>query len=642
MTIRGHLTATLGATHLFMLDDATRDPGSTGIDTSLVLDNASFQPVPISEGVSNSLQSLTINDFTTRQYGAIVGNTNDINTQSGICRQRCLYMWFRCSLIDSPSCIYEQGGGVNNFAFHVGMAKSITAQAAVVNQPFLICQSQFQVKENRSYFIASIWQYHAEHSGNGNRLLLYVNGVFQEEAQFDGQNVYPVHLGNISIGNSREALKTYNEGTINSSTREKNLNMLGMHNDNPTYFDPDTVAAGTLRDIFERTVRPMVTIAGDTVASQQAALDALVMTAYAGVNLAIRIIQATDATDYRLILDNITFEQDPTLRDIAVQYVGPNLLTLENANGSNAVEISAPPEIDLDGVTVLPGGGAIALSNNNLRAATPGTVTGIGNKLIITTPGTYILDGTDVSTVENDSGGPVTLQLLNGATVPTTFIETSGLFASLIFQPFTLTLEGIEPGSSVLFANQTKTPLQHLTNQSGTVSYTASVGYEGDLFYVVSKAGFTKITGSVTIVDQAGSTVAIAQKERFDTDGSQMYGGGLTSAFLSYSYAAPRITANLSADISARTFYDQFQLFMESLEGCLWLIDHDDLTRMKGNSGKQMLIYSDGLNLNNSSLAGTLILQSEVISQENPLDVSIMGSVQTQTIFVIQQPNILI
>jgi len=39
--------------------------------------------------------------------------------------------------------------------------------------------------------------------------------------------------------------------------------------------------------------------------------------------------------------------------------VGPNTLTLTNLNGSNAVEVSTPAEVDVDGTLVYLGGGAI-------------------------------------------------------------------------------------------------------------------------------------------------------------------------------------------------------------------------------------------------------------------------------------------
>ena len=60
-----------------------------------------------------------------------------------------------------------------------------------------------------------------------------------------------------------------------------------------------------------------------------------------------------DATNYSLTLNNIAILlEDANLKDIAVQYVGPNTLTLINA-GSNAVETSTPTEKDLDGGTTI-------------------------------------------------------------------------------------------------------------------------------------------------------------------------------------------------------------------------------------------------------------------------------------------------
>ena len=198
----------------------------------------------------------------------------------------------------------------------------------------------------------------------------------------------------------------------------KDVAILGMFNDR-------SFSAAECRDLFERSVVPRHVIEGN-VAQQQAALDALSGTEFAGQNCAIRIVQATNATDYRLILDNLRFEQDPNLRDIAVQYVGPYELTLLNANGSNAAEICTPPEVDLDGITVLAGGGSLALLEKVIRAAMPGVVTGDGDLLIITSPGAYILDATRIPVVENISGGAVQLSAINGAQSPTTLLESFG------------------------------------------------------------------------------------------------------------------------------------------------------------------------------------------------------------------------
>ena len=248
--------------------------------------------------------------------------------------------------------------------------------------------------------------------------MLYINGVHQHTVEKDGTEPFPGHSADIGIGNCAVSLKSYNDAGMKMGGVVKDVAMLGMFNDR-------SFSAAECRDLFERSVLPRHVIDGN-VAEQQAALDALSGTEFAGQNCAIRIVQATNATDYRLILDNLRFLHDPNLRDIAVQYVGPHELTLLNANGSNAVEICAPPEVDLDGITVLAGGGSLALVEKVIRAAMPGVVTGDGDLLIITSPGAYILDATRIPVVENISGGAVQLSAINGAQSPTILLESFG------------------------------------------------------------------------------------------------------------------------------------------------------------------------------------------------------------------------
>jgi len=238
-----------------------------------------------------------------------------------------------------------------------------TFQAADGGQPFLIAATKDKVIANRAYFLAGVWEYHTQHSGSGNRVLLYANGVLQETAEENGTATFPAHAGDIALGNSKEDLKSFAETTVKSQTTAKNTNYLGMYNNT-------SLTEAQCRNIFERMVIPEVVIDEDTVANQQAALNALSGTTYQNVNCAIEIRQATDATDYTLTLNNITFVQNDNLRDIAVQYVGANTLTLINSS-SNAVEVSTPAEKDLDGgTTILTGGGTINIANPSILTLT--------------------------------------------------------------------------------------------------------------------------------------------------------------------------------------------------------------------------------------------------------------------------------
>ncbi len=349
----------LGATHLFTLDNVgtstSDDLGNSSAPTNISSGTYSFQASPVCYGASHSVR--TTASTNSGVDGAVFTNTTDINSSSSLPYRsgtRTVFLWARQDAIQNVTCIYEQGGGTNNFAF-MGGAQT-TFQAADQGEPFLIAATKDKAIANRAYFLAGVWEYRTQHSGSGNRVILYANGVLQETVEENGTATFPSHGGDITLGNSGENLKSFAETTLTSQTTAKNINYLGMYNNT-------SLTEAQCRNIFERMVIPEVVIAADTVANQQAALNALSGTTYQNVNCAIEIRQATDATDYTLTLNNITFVQNDNLRDIAVQYVGANTLTLINSS-SNAVEVSNPAEKDLDGgTTVLTGGGTINIVN---------------------------------------------------------------------------------------------------------------------------------------------------------------------------------------------------------------------------------------------------------------------------------------
>ena len=388
----------LGATHLFTLNNvgtATSDDlGDSSTPTNITAGTYSFQASPTCIGVTHSVR--TEADTTTSTDGATFDSRTTINN-GGIPYangSRSVLLWFRQEEIQNPSCIYEQGGGTNNFAIMGGA--QMTFQAADSGQPFLICAAKNLSVANRNYLAVCGWEHHTQHTGSGNRVYLILNGVYQSGSELSGTASFPSHSGDITLGNSAENLRSFAGTTFTSQTTAKNANYLGFYNN-------VSLTVAQSREIFERMVIPEVLIAADTVANQQTALDALSGNTYQAVNCAIEIRQATDATNYTLTLNNITFVEDVSLKDIAVQYVGPNTLTIINA-GSNAVETSTPSEKDLDGgTTIITGGGTLNILNNTtltltglqanseVRVYTAGTITEIAG---VENSGTTFVDNT--------------------------------------------------------------------------------------------------------------------------------------------------------------------------------------------------------------------------------------------------------
>lgn len=422
MAIRTYLQG-LGATHLFDLDNngtlTTDDLGSSSTPTNISGGNYTFDTDPVCEGVTYSLD--VVANTSPNTNGAVFTNVSGINT--GITGystdKRSLLIWCKQSDIQNPTCIYEQGGGANNFAFMGGALT--TFQAADSGQPFLIVQSLSLAQPERPYCLVGVWEYHTQHAGSGNRVLFYINGVLQGISELTGTDPFPNHVGNIECGNSGDNLQSFAGTVFTSQTTEKNCNFLGM-------FNNVSLTQAQCREIFERATIADVLIPADTVANQQAALDALSGNTYQDMNCAIRIIQATDATNYRLFVDNINFVADDNIEDISVQFVGTGVLTLENTNGTVIKYTSAPPEVETTSTTYT-GGGSIVVVNNTKRVTTDQTITNPqDDKIVFDGSGSnYTIDGGIVPVIENVSGNTVTVNLINGAPTPT-LLETDGSF----------------------------------------------------------------------------------------------------------------------------------------------------------------------------------------------------------------------
>jgi hypothetical protein len=448
MAIRTYLQG-LGATHLFDLDNngtlTTDDLGNSSTPTNIAGGNYTFDTDPVCEGVTHSLDVVASTNPGT--YGANFTSQNDINLSlSGWnTDKRSLLIWCKQSDIQNPTCIYEQGANVNNFALMGGALA--TFQAADAGQPFLIVQSKSLTQQNRPYLFVGVWEYHTQHAGSGNRILFYINGILQGISELTGTDPFPNHSGGPTCGNSGDNLRSFAGTTFTSQTTEKNCNFLGM-------FNNISLTEAQCREIFERTTFANQTIAADTVANQQAALDAIIGTTYENENCAIRIIQATDATNYRLFVDNITFNVDPNLEDISVQFVGTGTLILENTNGTVIKYTSTPTEVETTSATYT-GGGSIVVVNNTKRVTTDQTITNPqDDKIVFDGSGSnYTIDGGIVPVIENVSGNTVTVSLINEAPTPT-LLETDGSF--IVEQSVDITAPNIIDDSRVQIYNVTK------------------------------------------------------------------------------------------------------------------------------------------------------------------------------------------
>jgi len=365
MSIRDHILD-LGARHFFTFDNKEKDEDGIESETPTKIKDGeySFVERPVCEGFRYSLKSTNADDDTTRTNGATLKNQKDINTSSANKywnnSNGTWMFWTRIYKADNPSVIYEQGASVNNIAFISGTGGLFSFQAADDERPFLIAFTKWPIEEMRNYFLVGRWE-KASYSGESdNRILFYVNGVLQRTIMIsENTDEFPTHSGDINVGNSDDSLKYYNDDTVKFATRRKWFNLFAM-------FTNKDLAEADFREVFERTVIPEITIQADTVINQQKALDDLIGTRFGSVNCAIRIVQATDATDYKLIIEDIMFKQNEYIKDINIQFVGTGSLLVDCANGTNVEIVSTPPEVELVDET-LDGGGSISVQLDSLR-----------------------------------------------------------------------------------------------------------------------------------------------------------------------------------------------------------------------------------------------------------------------------------
>jgi hypothetical protein len=238
-----------------------------------------------------------------------------------------------------------------------------------------------------------------------------------------------------------------------------------------------SLTAAQCREIFERTTLANVTISADTVVNQQAALDALIGNTYENDNCAIRIIQATDATNYRLFIDNITFNADDNLEDISVQFVGTGVLTIENTNGTEVKYTSSPVEVEQTSGTLV-GGGSIVVIDNTKRVTTDQTVSNsTAIKLVFDGAGTsYTVSGGSISEFENVTGIPVSVSITDNAPLPT-LTETNGSIT--VIQNINITAPNLLDSTRVQIYNVTKALELDNSVVSGGSGYSLTVNLQG-------------------------------------------------------------------------------------------------------------------------------------------------------------------
>ncbi len=351
-------------------DDAYADSaGINPLTTSVIGGGGSFETDAICEQNTHSWKSTT---------GVRREPSNTANMNTSITTNRLFGGWVKFAGISPTlSCVYEEGGGVNNLAFFLGMGNILIAQLADTADDNVQAFSDFALEPERAYHVMFRFSY----TDATKEFRLYIDG--EKQAVTSGNPLtatdLDAHSGDISFGGPGGSLEV--AGTDVTFQTQLDTNYANWASWSVSKTDADIL------ELFQRGAVPDVTISSDTEANMQTALDALADTVRPNAPLAIRVEGATGSVDLALDADNITFNDSATLQ---VEWRGGGTLTWKNLNGSNLVSRK----------TYAPNGGTVTIVNpavltltglenpSEVRVYEAGTTTEVAGQELVTT-GTF-------------------------------------------------------------------------------------------------------------------------------------------------------------------------------------------------------------------------------------------------------------
>lgn len=298
----------------FNNDGYADSAGANPITNSVVGDGGSFETVLICE---QNTHSWLVDGGARRECA----NSNNMNGQTETTRTMC--GWIRLGGVDPAlSCLYEEGGGVNNLALFLGMGNVLIASYADTSDDNAQAFSDFSLASGRDYF----WTFTFDHGATIKEFRLWLDGVKQSVTIGNPltSGDLDAHSGDISFGGPGGSLEVGGtDVTFQTQSDTYYANWASWTRE---------LSAAEILELFERGARPQVTITTDTAANMQAAIDLLADTAYGNHALTMRIEETSSGLDLDLDFDNITFDENTSVH---LEWRGAGTLTVTNLNGAN-------------------------------------------------------------------------------------------------------------------------------------------------------------------------------------------------------------------------------------------------------------------------------------------------------------------
>ena len=275
---------------------------------------------------TNGFAGLAISEDTSQSWRTQDGRRecpNSANMNLTTTTNRLMGGWIRLGGIQQGfSCIYEEGGGVNNLCFFLGINNTLLASMADTGDDNVQAFSDVSLEPNRNYHILFRFSYTEAEK----KFSLFLDGIEQQSTSGNPLTATDLdaHSGDISLGGPGGSLEVGGTDVIFRSQED-------------TYFSQwITYSRETedelIKNLFRRGALPTYTISG-TQAQMQTQLDALA--GLDGINdpLTIRIKEA--GTALNLSLDGFTFNP---LSTIHLEYQGVEPLNFTNLGGTNLVD----------------------------------------------------------------------------------------------------------------------------------------------------------------------------------------------------------------------------------------------------------------------------------------------------------------
>ena len=318
MTYRDDLTA-LGANHLWPGDGNLNDIIGT---LNFTNSGGAFTGPQICEDAATS--------YVTNGTADTATAASDPSVQD-VTQGYCYSFWFQTTAIQQPPCrVFGDGGQTANNSFLLGFGNSIVCEADC--DPTVIqVGSSTAIVANRPYNLALVFR---DIGGGSSQLEFFLDGVSQGTS--DIADVMNSGRGGFAIGGATNTT-TY---SIGGSAFQLVSPVNGYYSMVCSLTGANVPTNAEIRsEAFEKGALPGVTIASDTEANMQIALDALASTVRPNEPLNIRIEAVTGDGTVNLTADNITHD---TLASIHVQYMGTGTLNYTNTNGADASIGSTP------------------------------------------------------------------------------------------------------------------------------------------------------------------------------------------------------------------------------------------------------------------------------------------------------------